>query len=105
MNGICFEHSWKSLACELCHKMLPGIVSSFIKLIKLDVFMKKGQPVELIDITKPNTTCIILEALPKENQTGKSFYVIPTPTTGGVKLVNKTFKYISYILIGKRTRR
>lgn len=60
---------------------------SLIYFIAIDIFIKKKEKVELIDIEKPSINSIILETIPRESQDGKAFYVIPAMPESLVKLV------------------
>jgi len=73
-SGLCISYTWKNLECELCHQRLP------------EIFLHKGERIDLIDLPKPQSSYVILETLAKEQQISKTFYVVLATEKDLIKL-------------------
>jgi len=73
-TGVCTEYSWKSLKCELCHKIFP------------DIFVYKTKLIQLIDHERLHPNSILMESLPREGQSEKKMYLITVRPSNIIKI-------------------
>lgn len=64
-TGNCVSFQWKSLDCELCKFPFP-----------ISIDYGNGKVVELLEIPKPESQYVILEALCKEKNGMRGIYVV-----------------------------
>jgi len=73
-NDLCLSYYWKSLECELCKTQLPS---------KFDCGSKT---VDCIELKKPETNYMVLEAVSNEKNKSKSIHLIQMQDLGFIKL-------------------